>query len=74
MLLAAFCSNYQKVFELVLAGEKKQYKKYSIFVNNADVSEKWEGKVFVVETFKLHKVLSICAKLQVFGIPPSEIK
>ena len=74
MLLVSFYSNYQKAFELFLAGDTRKYKKYSVFVKNADVTENSEGKIFFLEFSKLHKVLSICAKFQVSGILPSETK
>ena len=52
---------------------KRKYKKYSIFVKNADFSKNYEGNIIFYLNFvlKLNKVLSISVK---FGILPSEIK
>lgn len=51
---------------------KRKYKKYSIFVKNADFSKNYKGNIIFYLNFvlKLNKVLSISLK---FGILPSEI-
>ena len=62
--------NTKDVENIVL---KRKYKKYSIFVKNADFSKNYEGNIIFCLNFvlKLKKVLSISVK---FGILPSEIK
>ena len=46
-------------------------KKYCIFVKNAKLNRHFD---FLLDFLKLHKVLSICAKFQVFSILPTAIK
>ena len=55
----------------------KKRKKYRIFVKNDDddVSKNLQGYwIFFLHFLKLHKVLSISAKFQVYSILQSEIK
>ena len=82
-LLASFCIDYKKVFELVLTGDnrkntnntviQRKYKRYGIFVKNADKKLNYNFfRYFYI--FELYKVLNICAKCQMFVIILSEIK
>ena len=44
MLLALVYMKYKKLFELVVTGDNtKKYKKYSIFIKDADVVKNCEG-------------------------------
>ena len=81
MLLATFYINYKKVFESDKTGDNAKntknaviqgkYKKYSIFIKDTDVSKNCEGQYHVfLDCFKLHKVLNVCTKFQVFDILP----
>ena len=77
--------NYEKVFELVVTGDdtkntkiaviQKKYKKHSIFLKKHWCQQKLRGLfALLLDFLKLHKVLSICAKFQVFGILQYEVK
>ena len=82
MLLASFEINHKQVFELLLTGNntkntemQRKYRRYSIFIENVNVSKNMERKYKLFKIFcKLYKVLSTCAKSQAFGILSSRNK
>ena len=86
MLIASFYINYAKEFELALTGDnlkntkntviQRKCKKYSNFIKNAYISKKLDRlyNLFFFLKKKLHQIFCIGAKIQPFGVLPSEIK
>ena len=71
-----------KKYELVVTGDntkntknaiiQSKYKKHRIFVKNANVSKNCKNNIIFLDLLKLHKLLSLSAKFQGFGIFQSD--
>ena len=73
MLLTSFYINYEKISALVVTGDNTTNTKNTLFLLKMLTSAK-NYDIFFSIFFKLHKILNICAKFQVFGISSSETK